>query len=334
MDYLKSIKYEIGAALAVFALVALIVGSQMAYARINNPGISGVTSIANGGTATSTGGVTNGIEFFDGAKITNNANLTTDGNGTLTTGSGATLWTYGPNSSLSNALTFTSAGMTYPALTIGTTGNVGLSSTSPDALLSIMDTGGYASVAPHLVFEIGSSTTGTATSTLFQMNNSGQTTILAKDVTPNYLVVGNSGLSILSTTPFAADGGSSLLFGGFITAGGVNYASIEGRKVSSSGGGASGYLKFTTDGGAGLIEAMRITSTQTVGIGTTTPIANFQVTVAAANATTSASFGKKGQNKGTCLTFYDAGGTAVYGFIPVGATAFSYTTTKPSGCQD
>lgn len=41
--------------------------------------VTGVLPIANGGTATSTGGVTNGVSFYDGSKITNSANLTFNG---------------------------------------------------------------------------------------------------------------------------------------------------------------------------------------------------------------------------------------------------------------
>lgn len=70
------------------------------------------------------------------------------------------------------------------------------------------------------------------------------------------------------------------------------------------------------------------------GVGTTTPVANLQVTTASANATTSLQFGKPSQNKGTCITFYDTGGTPLYGYIAAGATAFTYTSTKPSGCQN
>jgi hypothetical protein len=70
------------------------------------------------------------------------------------------------------------------------------------------------------------------------------------------------------------------------------------------------------------------------GIGTSTPTATFQATANAANATTSLELGKLGQNKGTCITYFDTAGTAVYGFIAAGATAFTYTATKPSGCQN
>lgn len=72
---------------------------------------------------------------------------------------------------------------------------------------------------------------------------------------------------------------------------------------------------------------------QVLGIGTTTPLANFQVTTLSANATTSVEFGKSGQNKGDCITHFRTDGSALYEFIAAGATTPTYTTTKPSGCQ-
>lgn len=73
-----------------------------------------------------------------------------------------------------------------------------------------------------------------------------------------------------------------------------------------------------------------------VGIGTTTPVANFQVTNSSANATTSVQFGKPGQNKGTCRTEYDTAGSPVYIYIAAGATSYTFQNggTAPSGCQN
>jgi hypothetical protein len=42
-------------------------------------GVTGTLGIANGGTGTSTGGVTNGVEYYNGTTLTNNANLTFNG---------------------------------------------------------------------------------------------------------------------------------------------------------------------------------------------------------------------------------------------------------------
>jgi len=71
-----------------------------------------------------------------------------------------------------------------------------------------------------------------------------------------------------------------------------------------------------------------------LGVGTSTPTAHFQVTASGANATTSAEFGKSGQTSGTCLTFFDTAGAAVYEYWAAGATNPTYTSTKPAGCQN
>lgn len=91
----------------------------------------------------------------------------------------------------------------------------------------------------------------------------------------------------------------------------------------------TGFKWFTLTGAQ---QVMVLTNLGQLGIGSSTPTANFQVT-ATSTATTSAEFGATGKAHGSCLTFFDTAGTAVYGFIPAGATAFTYTTSKPSGCQ-
>lgn len=96
-------------------------------------------------------------------------------------------------------------------------------------------------------------------------------------------------------------------------------------------------INFYTNYGYGAGDTsprMTILRGGNVGVGTTTPVANFQVTNSSANSTTSASFGKINQNKGTCITYYSATGTPVYMVFLDGAAAPTYTATKLSGCQD
>jgi hypothetical protein len=64
----------------------------------------------------------------------------------------------------------------------------------------------------------------------------------------------------------------------------------------------------------------------TVGLGTTTPVANFQI-ANGSNATTTMELGSAGQNKGSCLKLYRTDGTAIYAYVAAGATAFTLTTT-------
>ena len=69
-------------------------------------------------------------------------------------------------------------------------------------------------------------------------------------------------------------------------------------------------------------------STLKVGIGTSTPATQLQVTTPTANATTTVTVGKAGQSKGSCLELYRADGSVIYAFVAAGATAFTLTTTS------
>lgn len=65
-----------------------------------------------------------------------------------------------------------------------------------------------------------------------------------------------------------------------------------------------------------------------VGIGTTTPTSALQVTASTANATSTLTLGKTGQNKGSCLELFDSAGTAVYAYVAAGATTFTLSATS------
>lgn len=54
------------------------------------------------------------------------------------------------------------------------------------------------------------------------------------------------------------------------------------------------------------------TATGSIGIGSSTPLATWQITSTSTNATTTLEIGKKGQNKGSCIKMYRNDGTAVY----------------------
>lgn len=184
MSNMKNLVYKFSGLIGFGVLVlGLAFGTFVQYskaARTEVPqanNLVGIVPVANGGTATSTPGVTGGIEYFNGNFITNGAALITDGNGGITQGSGATLWTIEPDSTNGNALTATTSALTYAPFLITTSGNVGIGSTSPNANLSIMDTGGFVSQAPTNIFTIASSSQGNATSTLFNLDSLGQMTI-------------------------------------------------------------------------------------------------------------------------------------------------------------
>lgn len=105
------------------------------------------------------------------------------------------------------------------------------------------------------------------------------------------------------------------------------------------GGAAAGNLDMggfnISNGGTFTAAILRATSTTAasyityrLGVGTTTPVTELQATAAASNATSTMTVGKTGQNKGTCLEFFDTAGTAVYFYIAAGATAFTGSATS------
>jgi len=69
-----------------------------------------------------------------------------------------------------------------------------------------------------------------------------------------------------------------------------------------------------------------------VGTSTTGGTATFANN--SSNATTSVEIGKPGQNKGSCLTFFDTAGTPVYAYWAAGQTTPTYTSSIPTGCTD
>ncbi len=110
-------------------------------------------------------------------------------------------------------------------------GNVGIGTTSPYANLSVMAGGDYANHAPSTVFAIGSSTAGTATTTLFSVNSNGNVNALgylrvgstatpanttAGDLTATRLSIGNSSLSNAATDFGLVTGTMSATSGGDI----------------------------------------------------------------------------------------------------------------------
>lgn len=81
-------------------------------------------------------------------------------------------------------------------------------------------------------------------------------------------------------------------------------------------------------GATGSTELARITNLGLMGIGTSTPVANFQVTASTTNATTTMEVGKMSQTSGTCLKMYNDAGTAEYVTIHNATLTVSATTCK------
>ncbi|MFA6459460.1 MAG: hypothetical protein WCV79_03675 [Candidatus Paceibacterota bacterium] len=75
-------------------------------------------------------------------------------------------------------------------------------------------------------------------------------------------------------------------------------------------------------------ENMRLKTGGNLGIGTTTPATNLQVTAVTANATSTVTIGKVGQNKGSCLEMFDATGAVKYIYIDGTSLVVSATSCK------
>lgn len=62
-------------------------------------------------------------------------------------------------------------------------------------------------------------------------------------------------------------------------------------------------------------------------IGTSSPVANFQVANASTTATSTLELGASGRAKGSCLKMYRTDGSAIYAYVAAGATSLTLTTT-------
>lgn len=170
-------------------------------------------SIANGGTGTTTGGVTNGVEYYNGTTLTNNANFLFDGTNATTTG----------NFSAGN-VNVTSSNIPANGIYLSSTNQLGFSSTG--VLRFVVDGGSVRSsaVAGWALSLAGSS--GTVPSLI--PNKADTTTGIGADASGNlsfitaattkFEVLNNGNVGIGTTSPFAklsiagAAGGTTNLF--------------------------------------------------------------------------------------------------------------------------
>jgi hypothetical protein len=95
--------------------------------------------------------------------------------------------------------------------------------------------------------------------------------------------------------------------------------SAPGTRLSVLGNAQIGFSSGQTSPSNGLVVKGN------TGVGTSTPVANFQV-ANGSNATTTMEIGSVGQNKGSCLKLYRTDGSAIYAYVAAGATTFTLTT--------
>ncbi len=172
--------------------------------------------------------------------------------------------------------------------------NTSFGTTSPYAKLSIQQAFGNT----NYLLDIASTTSSSfATSSIFTVLPNGNIGIGTSS--PVGTGVGRRALILQDTTNEVEMDlqGSGTLATWFVNSTGMGFFNRSNTNLSF---------------GTNNTERMRIDSNGLAGFGTSTMIGDFQVTNLSANATTTIEFGKKGQNKGTCLKMYDATGVAWY----------------------
>jgi len=243
------------------ALISGGVGSAPSYGKIGlATHVSGTLPVANGGTGVTSSTGTGSVVLSDSPTLVTPA-LGTPASGVVTnlTGTasiningtvGATTASTGSFTSLAYSTTLT-GGTGIVNLGSGqfykdASGNVGIGTSSPAALLDINGSSGWAG---------------------------GTTGNVANIKGANATVTQGGNLRVLASTAFGADIGGSIALGGQYTSGFyLDFAQISGRKENATDNNTAGYLAFATrTNGGNTTERMRIDSSGNVGIGTSSP---------------------------------------------------------------
>lgn len=156
-------------------------------------GLTGTVGIINGGTGTTTAGVTNGVEYSNGSIITNNANFTTDGLGNVNIGNGTIQWQEQASSTLSNFYTLTNPAISgSPFVTINSLiGNFGLATTAPDQLLAV---NGNIDMTGNLMYNDTNFVSGSSTLTSFFAGTNAGAGFIATATSSTQGYIGNTGI--------------------------------------------------------------------------------------------------------------------------------------------
>lgn len=168
-------------------------------------------------------------------------------------------------------------------MTIDSSGNIGIGTTSPWGKLSVTNTGSGPSLVvedqaspdatPFVVDQNGNVGVGTGSpSTRLEIRDSNA---FSGHAIGNSTIGATSNVGIITNSPEGTDVGGMLTLGGMRDFAATNpgvFGGIRGAKENALNGNNDGYLGFyTLKGGEAFAERMRITSSGKVGIGTTSP---------------------------------------------------------------
>lgn len=173
-----------------------------------------------------------------------------------------------------------SGSLTGATMVVDSNGNVGIGTTSPQALLGLQGSIGVNSSQLYLAANGTVSIGTTSPTTVLDLWGSNASTYAANSFAASVTGNGNGSGSRLVNANTTANNGVGLIFSGVDTGGNtVNAAGITGVFTSHTAGAVSSDIVFQNRNAGMIGETMRITSSGNVGIGTTTPLSNFLLDV-------------------------------------------------------
>lgn len=226
-------------------------------------------------------------------------------------------------------------------------GQFGIGTTSPYAQLSVQVGGNFQADAASTAFAIGSSTAGTATSTLFDIQSNGFVGV--NNPNPSFLVDINQ-INLATTIPVPSlnlwnsgggtGAGSAIRFTESASAGSLAAGEIAGLRTQTSPGTTA--LIFYPSNGTNLFEAMRLDGTGFLGLGTTSPYANLAIMAgspstpyASQAASTAFAIGSSTAGTATSTLFQITSGGQVQGVLggPASTPIYSFLGSTGTGMR-